>query len=284
MPSRFLSVLLVPALALMLGGCSHMERMLFTEKKVHHATSVMSYLYPEGDYQVLAATADITVPANVGIAFVPEEPGRTGAAAPLPEKEKARFMETVRQYFSKYEFVGRIEPIPTAYLRPKGGYDNLQQAANLFGVDVVVLLSYDQVQFNDPKTSSFLYWTVVGLYLVKGEQNDTQTLLDAVVIDVKSSRMLFRAPGTSRLEADATALKEEQVRREQSLSGFRIAMGDLMDNLDQELIRFRDEVKQRDDVRVTHAPGYSGGGAGGAALALLAAAVVALAGAARNRR
>ena len=51
--------------------------------------------------------------------------------------------------FRQHDFIGNIETIPTAYLRPGGGFDNLDQIATMYGVDIMVLLSYDQVQYTD---------------------------------------------------------------------------------------------------------------------------------------
>ncbi|MFQ5509732.1 MAG: rhombotarget lipoprotein [Leptospirillia bacterium] len=252
--------------------------MLFHKKQNHKATSVMQFLYPEGNYQALPRTAEIQVPVNVGIAFVPEARSEKGqdARSPISEKEKARLLELVKANFDQYDFIGKIEPIPSTYLRRGGGFDSLKQAGGMFGVDVMVLLSYDQIQFNDPKISSWAYWTVVGLYVVKGETNSTQTLLDAVVIDIQSKNMLFRAPGTSDIKGDVSPLKQVKLQREQSASGFRVATADLVDNLDQELNAFRERIKSKKetDVQITYREGYSGAFGGfGVALALAALAV-----------
>jgi rhombotail lipoprotein len=277
--SRLLPVSILVLAAATLIGCSHLDTMLFPQKKSHRATSVMKFLYPDGNYQALSTTANISVPANVGIAFVPEPKGRHGES-PVSEREKAKLLELVRQHFQQYDFIGRIEPIPTAYLREMGSFDNLRQAGAMFNVDIMVLLSYDQLQFDDPKRSSLAYWTVVGLYLFKGETNTTQTLLDAVVIDIKSQNMLFRAPGISDLERSSTALKAAEEQREQAAAGFRVATADLVQNLDQQLLGFRERVKANQDpqVRITHRSGGSGsGGAFGVAGAAMALAAVALA-------
>ncbi|MDH5526420.1 MAG: rhombotarget lipoprotein [Nitrospirota bacterium] len=282
---RIVPVVMLTFMTLALGGCAHLDEMLFPKKKTHRATSVMAYLYPEADYRALTATANISVPATVGIAFVPGG-GSLGMSrdtmSPVSEKEKSRLLELVRQRFEQYEFIGRIEPIPTAYLRENGGFDNLRQIGSMFNVDLMVLLSYDQIQFDDPKASSLAYWTVVGLYLFKGETNTTQTLLDAVVIDIKSQNMLFRAPGISDVEGTSTALKQSEAQRQQAVSGFRLAAADLMENLDRQLLTFRDRVKanQEPEVQVTYRQGHSSGGMGGAmggAGAALALAAVALA-------
>jgi len=71
-------------------------------------------------------------------------------------------MERVKTSFGALPFVGSIEVIPTEYLKPHGGFANLDQVARMFNVEVMAMVSYDQVQFNDSNAFSLLYWTIVG--------------------------------------------------------------------------------------------------------------------------
>jgi rhombotail lipoprotein len=107
----------------------------------------------------------------------------------------------VKDAFASRPYIAAIEVIPTTYLRAGGGFDNLQQAARMHNVDVVTLLSYDQVQFSDSNRLSIFYWTIVGGYFVNGSQYDVNTLVDASVFDVKSRQLLFRAPAPARSRA-----------------------------------------------------------------------------------
>ena len=100
------------------------------------------------------------------------------------EAAKAKLLERVKASFAQYDFIGNIELIPSQYLRPKGGFDNLEQVARMFNVEVMALLSYDQVQFDDSNALSVLYWTIIGAYIVHGDQYDIQTMLDASVFDL----------------------------------------------------------------------------------------------------
>ena len=61
----------------------------------------------------------------------------------------------------------------------------------------MALVSYDQVANTSEKTSSLLYWTIVGAYVVKGNKNDVQTFVDTAVFDMATRKLLFRAPGVS---------------------------------------------------------------------------------------
>jgi len=70
-------------------------------------------------------------------------------------------------------------------------------------------VSYDQVQFTDRNALSVLYRTIVGAYVIHGDQYDVQTLVDASVFDVRSRKLLFRALGMSQVKGGASAAGPE---------------------------------------------------------------------------
>lgn len=57
--------------------------------------------------------------------------------------------EPVADHFRDRDFIRSIEIIPSAYLRPRGGFPSPDQLRTMYGVDVVVLVFYDKVQFTD---------------------------------------------------------------------------------------------------------------------------------------
>jgi rhombotail lipoprotein len=171
-------------------------------------------------------------------------------------------MKQVSDDFKKYPFVQSIQLIPSTYLTPQGGFDNLDQLRQMFGVDVIALLSYDQVQFTDEGFFSFAYVTVVGAWVVEGEKNDTKTMMDTVVYDIASRKLLFRAPGISQIKASATPVNLNQELRDDSEKGFQQAATNMVGNLQVELAQFKDRVKSSpEEFKVVAKPGYSGAGA-----------------------
>ncbi len=258
-PLPLVAVLLTSA---MLIGCA--------AGQTRNATSVVDYLYPDTkDPVVEPGIPVLTLPLRVGIAFVPGERTEghsggfyaSGASAALTEKQKVELMQEVADHFRKYEFVKSIELIPSAYLTPQGGFANLKQIQTMYGVDVIALLSYDQVQFTDEGVLSLTYWTIVGAYVVPGEKNSTHTMLDAVVFDISSRKMLFRAPGISHIEGAATPVNLSEELRKDRGKGFDEASVNMVANLDEQLALFREKVKEQpDQYQVVHSSGYSGGG------------------------
>ena len=258
-------------------GCAQLDG-LMSSRRSHQASSVVQYLYPDKAEPVETPTIPVlSLPLTVGIAFVPEDqrtgrPGRSGEPV-FTEKEKIALMEEVSSHFKKYPFVKSIELIPTAYLTPRGSFANLEQLRTMFGVDVIALLSYDQAQFTDEGFLSLSYWTLVGAYLVRGEKNDTNTMMDAAVYDIPSRKMLFRAPGISRVKGSATPINLTEQLRGDSETGFKEAAKHLVVNLEQELETFQERVKKSpEEVKIVKKPGYVGGGSlDGFAVILLAA-------------
>ncbi len=275
---RLCLALAVAALTVGLGACA---------SRAHYATSVVDYLYPNIKDPVISPGIPVlNVPMRVGIAFVPNDrTGRSGygwvaphMSAALTEKKKTELMQQVADHFRKYEFVKSIEIIPSAYLTPRGSFANLDQIRTMYGVDVIALLSYDQSQFTDEGLWSLTYWTIIGAYVVQGEKNDTQTMLDAVVYDIASRKMLFRAPGVSHIKGKATPVNLSEQLRADSERGFNEAATQMIGNLDQQLGLFREKVKaQPQEYKVVYQPGYTGGGSADAFLLLAVAALAAAA-------
>jgi rhombotail lipoprotein len=254
----------------------------------HHATSVVNYLYPvRSDHVETPAVPVLSLPIHIGVAFVPADEGscRPCVDAGLSETERMALMKRVADHFSADSaLVKTIEIIPSAYLSPKGSFANLDQLRSMFGVDVIALISYDQIQFTDQGRTSLTYWTLVGAYLVEGEKNDTRTLVDAAVYDIASRRLLFRAPGVSHIKGSSTPVNLSEELRRDSERGFRDASADLITNLDQQLADFKTRVKEKPaEYRVVPRSG-SGAGSIEGWFAALIVSLVAVGRVARKRR
>jgi rhombotail lipoprotein len=285
---------LVAAPLLALGACA-------TGTSAHHRTSVVQYFYPDGRAAADTATVPtLRLPLRVGVAFVPPtaptdrraDASMAGSETDVPEAERLRLTRQIADHFRQRPFVKSVELIPSSYLMPGGGFDNLDQLRSMFDVDVMVLLAYDQVQFTGEGAASMTYLTLLGAYVVQGEKNDTRTMMDAVVLDVSSRKLLFRAPGTSVVKGTSTPIGLEDARRKDRLRGFELASRDLTANLDSQLTAFRERVREApDEIKVQRTAEYdrraAATGAGAVdplTLLLLGGAAVGGLAAARRRR
>lgn len=258
--------LMCVAVIFLLAGCSSSQQK--TSK-----SSVVDYLYPKSSKVSIEPSVPILkLPIKLGIAFVPETSvlnnsysfwaGSSANDTALTEARKIKIIETMSAHFKKYPFIGEIQQIPSNYLTPGGSFTNLDQIKTMYGIDVIALISHDQVQFTDESFLSFSYWTLVGAYVVSGEKNDTSTLIDTAVYDIESRKLLFRAPGTSSVKGRATPVNLSEELRNDSIKGFELATTQMVNNLDTQLASFREKVKTSpEQIKVVKSTGYSGGGA-----------------------
>ena len=254
--SRRILIAALLGLVLLLG-CSF-------ARQVHRRSSLMSFLYPKATEapQPSAQGVRLRLPLRVGIAFVPSEGvyGRFGGmGAALPGTVEKSLLNVVRDTFKSRDWVKEVVVIPSTYLTPGGGFANLDQVSQMFGVDVIALVSVDQFQSSDPYPISFLYLSIVGAYVLPLDHNDTRTLIDAAVFYVPARRFLLRAPGQSRITGHSTAVEVDKSMQERSLKGLSMAMTDLSGNLSKEVDSFKQEVisGERNDVEVINKQGTS---------------------------
>lgn len=235
------------------------------------SSSLVDYLYPKGEVppERPDGIPKLNLPLRAGIAFVPSNyPSR----ASLPEATKTELLTQVRDAFADREYIANIEVIPETYLRSSSGFDGLEQVARLYGLDVMALVSYDQVSVSDDTEASILYWTIVGAYVVKGTKNEVVTLVDTAVFDVPTRRLLFRAPGTDQRVARSTAVESGEALRRERSSGFAAAMDQMTVNLEAELERFEDRLENEPTLaEVNWKEGEGGSGSFGVPALLLLA-------------
>ena len=222
------------------------------------ASSLVDYLYPGGQVppDADAAVPVLELPLRVGIAFVPGQP-RYGT---LSEATKVQLLETVRGEFVDREYISHIEVIPDTYLRSSEGVTGMQQVARLYGVDIMALVSYDQVAVSEENTAGILYWTIVGAYVIKATSNEVQTFVDTAVFDVDTARLLFRAPGADTTMDRSTLVEAGETVRKARDAGISAAMGQMTVNLAAELDQFTERVQSDPTVaEASWKPGYGGG-------------------------
>lgn len=229
--------------------------------KQTQSSSLMDFLYPnkESRSEHKPELPVLSLPVKVGLAFVPSKNWHRDG---LHGKDQVELLEKVKQSFLQYDYIDRIDIIPSTYLQGGEGFTTLEQVGRLYDIDVIALVSYDQVTQSLENNAALLYWTIVGMYVIPGNENSVQTFVDTAVFDIKSKKMLFRAPGINKLEKRTTAVGIDGTLQEKSLEGFRLAVNDMTANLDHELARFKTRVKEEKVAKIEHRAGYSGGSIG----------------------
>ncbi len=243
--------------ALLINLCACSTSLSSRESK--QSASIVDYLYPKATQapKLEPGMTTLRPPVRVGIAFVPTDP----RVRSLPEAEKLKLLERAKASFASHSYIDTIEIIPTQYLQQGGGFANMEQVARTFGVDIMAMLSYDQVQFTDSNSLALLYWTIIGAYVVNGNQYDVHTMIDVSVFDVASRKLLFRAPGTSQIQGGGNWANFSERARAAQLDGYNKAVEQLIPKLQSELDSFRERVKTAANFKVEAREGYRGGGA-----------------------
>ncbi|MBW8873614.1 MAG: rhombotarget lipoprotein [Acidobacteria bacterium] len=275
-------VSLLPLLALA-AGCIG-----YSLQPSHHVNSALDFLYPHGITTAAPASEVVLkLPLRVGLAFAPN---RRNQMDPITEEQKQRLLTRVADAFKEHKAISHLEVVPTTYLQPGGSFVNLEQIRSSLGADLMVLLSYDQSQFTESTRASWTYLTVVGPLLIEGEKNDTRTVMDAVVYDIHSHALLFRAAGESTVNGRSSPLNMDRKRRIFAAEGFDKATKGLIDSLNASLARFEEQARNGTvqgpgtpaiamyDAKGERITARSSGGGGGGALGIPELIVVALLG------
>jgi len=271
--SHLLRILFVfCSMAVFIAGCSTMWHDSFGTSRGGVSSSLVDYLYPDGGEPppYSEAVPQLNIPLRVGLAFVPAI--RSTDYPVLSEATKTELLERVRQQFLDREYISEIEVIPEAYMRTGRGFSTLDQIARMHSLDVMALVSYDQVAVLSDTKTSFLYWTIIGAYVIEGSQNDVQTFVDTAVFDIPTRKLMLRAPGIDKTTSKSTLVEVAEELRKSRTDSFTKAIEDMTQNLTAELDRFEERLKE--DPTVAQVTPRSGGGAVSSAFLFLLLATI----------
>jgi rhombotail lipoprotein len=205
-------------------------------RTVQRRSNALEYLYPKGKPAEAPRDVVLRLPLRIGLAFTPSVPGDPSL---LATQYQQAVLSRVGAAFAQNSSVRAVEMLPSQYLHSADGFGAIDRLAAAFNLDVVGLVSYEQFQFTDTdRLRSLAYWTVIGVHVVKGEKNQTSTLMDVVVYDIPSRTLLFRGAGQSVVQAHAAPVGLSAERRKQSEIGLKRATDDLVANLKTSFAEF----------------------------------------------
>jgi rhombotail lipoprotein len=255
---RKVKLLVVATLSLALGGCAWMDN--YRGRSAQTSTPLVDFLYTDGRVPEQDAQPELHLPIRVGVSFLPSDNGTQYFQPGAVDRQKV--LTAVREHFKSLTYVSEIVIIPDYYLhKGKGdGLAQIEQLSRLYHIDLFALVSYDQIQNAYQNDRALAYWTIVGAYFVRGDRNETHTLLDMAVIDPKSRALVMRAGGTSALKGNVTGVEAQQHAVAQSARGFELATEQLIVNFSRELTDFEQRVRDGTaPVKVVRQSTKSGG-------------------------
>jgi len=241
----------------LLSGCALIDDAWQPDRGKTRAgsTPLVAYLYPAGNVPKTDSVPVLKVPLTVGLTFLPDR----DSARAIGAGEKDAILTRLRDRFRSLDYVRDIVIVPDSYLGGRPGFDSLEQIATLQNLDVIALVSYDQVALSEENRRSLAYLTIVGAYFVHGTHSETSTLLDLAVVEPQSRSLLLRAGGTSHSSGSSSAVDLPEKLRHQSQRGLAAATDELVTQLDHELALFSERVRAGNGpVRVVERDGGGG--------------------------
>ncbi len=252
--NRYRNLILL-TLMLFIHGCG----LWMDGTRTRHArsTSLVNYLYPNGRIPDDVPRPVLNLPLRVGLAVIPSSSGHSL----LGEAESTALLDEIRAAFVNKPYIDDVVVVPAMYLRGDRAHDSLQQVGRMFHLDVMALVSYDQIRQSRDNVLSLTYLTIVGAFVVPGTNHEASTLVDLAVVDLGSRDILFRAAGVSQRKGVRAGAYSQQGARFDGNKTFAQAMRRMQDNLVIELDRFEQRLREpaaNERIVVKHRPGYSG--------------------------
>jgi rhombotail lipoprotein len=258
--SKWLLLYLVTA-AVGLSGCANLGCVGSCGSHAHNSSSLVEFLYPSGVTPRQDAIPQLRIPLRVGLAFLPSN--GLDATGGLDAAHKEQLLERIQQRFSSRRFVTEIVVIPDYYLAGRRGFEGLAGVQRLYGVDLMALVSYDQVTHQDENYWSLGYLTIVGAYVLKGSRHDVSTLVDLAVVDPGTRSLVLRAGGTDTRHGATTLIDSDRDARDAATAGYGAATDQMIEHFDAALTKFEADVRSgKAAVQVVRKndSGHSGGG------------------------
>lgn len=227
MKKRHLFLSLVSVSLLSLVGCAQQ----MTRRSA--SMPVSKLIEPVKDSQQISLKTPLTFPVSVAIVAVPG----TKDSRQVPDTTLRLAAEKLRlQLLAHSKYVRRVAVVEHDDLR---GSVSLKRIRALYAADTVIILSHQQDQRGNQKgTFGLLDATIVGLFLVPGNEVKTSSLIDGKVIHVPSNAIIFRASGRDERTYKSTTYALEGSFTEESIKGIVAATADFGDALVRTLTQF----------------------------------------------
>jgi rhombotail lipoprotein len=257
--------------SLLVSGCSMLCFDCEARQQYSNSSSLVGFLYPDKQLPPQNdAIPELHIPLRVGLMMLPAH----GNGAGIDAARKEQLLTQIREHFLTRKFIAEIVIVPEYYVTGSG-FESLEGVKRLYNLDLIAIVSHDQVMYTEENALSLTYLTIVGAFIVPGSRHEVTTLVDLAVVDPETRSLLLRAGGTDSADRTTTMVDESAASRTTRNRSFEKATGQMIEHFDVALAQFEADVKSgKARVRVTKRE--SGGGGGSVDVVLLLAALCAL--------
>lgn len=217
---RVLKILLVVAMAIGFAqGCALSPR---------NSTSLglSQVLEPVKDSLVATEKQPLVFPAIVGILMVPSENTRMTPTSTL------RFAaeELKNELLKNEKYIKGVTIVSASDFREKV---SLQKLRDMYGFDIVAVISYEQDQRSIQNGfSSLMDLAIVPAFVVPSVKIITSSVVDGKVVHIPSNAIIFRASGIDKRSKYMTSVSSQGAgANEESIKGLAAAVNDFGNNV-----------------------------------------------------
>lgn len=213
--------------------------MYSTGQRQYRSSTLVEYLYGKEPPPAEVQIPELQLPLTIGLAFLPQAGGQVA----VDEVEKSAILARIRDRFRSRPFVRDIVEVPGYYLSQNPGMNGLAALQRLYNMDLLALVSYDQISNQDDNPLSLTYLSIVGGVIFPGTNQDVTTVLDMAVIHPSSRSLVLRAAGMDSREGLTNAIYAESWLRKRRTAGFHAAADQMIERFDAELTGFEKQVR-----------------------------------------
>ncbi len=208
-------------IGLLLGGCATSQG--FDRGRLEQRLSGEKALVTDTEIdRIMALKPQVSFPFRLGIFLkgYQSEWGRTWSTLENAETPSADWIKELKE-------AGVVSDVVFISPLTVGQHDlkNIRMGAARHGVDAVLVVesAYDVDRYNN--FSAFLYWTIIGAYLVPGTHADALVLVKGALWDVRNEYLYLTAgaEGEAKKMGPAFVLENSEsirIAREKALVGF----------------------------------------------------------------
>ena len=192
--------------------------------------NLSSVLEPVKDSLISTEKKPLTFPATVAVLMIPGE-----NLSMVPSSTLRLAAEELKKELLKNDaYINGVSIISADDTR---GKMSLKTIRDLYGTDIVIVLSYEQDQRRTQDGFfTFMDIAIVPAFIVPSVKVTTSTVVDGKIIHIPSNAIIFRSGGTDERSTFLARVSSEGSKvNEESISGFASAINKFGENVGKKL-------------------------------------------------
>lgn len=227
MKTQILKYLIAGILVVTTQGCANLS------PKSSSSVELGSILIPVKDSRATVDKKPLKFPATVAVLMVP---GTNRSDVPNSTLRIAA-EELRKELLKNTKYIAGVSIVATDDTQQK---IPLSAIRDLYGADVVIVLSYTQDQRRTQNSFlAFLDVTILPAFVVPSVEVTTTTVVDGKVIHIPSNAIIFRSSGLDERTSFVTSFTSNRMRvDEETIVAFKSATSKFAENLSSKLTQF----------------------------------------------